>query len=290
MKKYLKKNVKSILNSLGYEMKISKKQKDINLYLHLYGKESVLNKRFYNINGGGHFEFGGGLNHPCWTNVDVLRSGSKVFDNDIAHDLLELAPLPIESDSAELVHSQYTIEHITDNAARIMFKEVNRILKSKGVFRIVAPNNELDFIAYNNDDISYFYWRNFFNYKIPLSQASFEQVFLIHFAATASIIHNDGVNNPIDDYEFKKIFSENTFEDAMNICTSRCSVEKQKINRYNHINWWTHKKLKTLLKEAGFATTYILSPGQSSTQVMRNRSYFDRHWNDVALFMEAVKE
>jgi len=75
----------------------------------------------------------------------------------------------------------------------------------------------------------------------------------------------------------------------MNICTARCSVEKQKLYRYNHINWWTHSKLTEMLREAGFSTTYILAPGQSSTRVMRNKTYFDRHWNDVALFMEAVK-
>ncbi len=33
-----------------------------------------------------------------------------------------------------------------------------------------------------------------------------------------------------------------------------------------------------------------LGPGQSSVRVMRNNTYFDRLWNDVALFMEAVKE
>jgi len=285
MKQYLK----ALISFLGYDIKISPKKDDTVLYKELYGEESVKNKRFYNINGGGHFEFGGGLNHPCWTNMDVKLSGSIVHKNDIVHDLLDKEAFPIESNSAELVHSQYTIEHITDDAAYIMFKEVNRILKSGGVFRVVAPNNELDYIAYNNNDFSFFYWAKFFHYKIPLSAASLEQIFLVHFAANASTIHTDGVLNPIDDSEFKEIFSKNNFEKAMDICTSRCSVEKQKVYRANHINWWTHNKLKTMLEKAGFEITYILSPGQSSARVMRNRTYFDRYWNDVALFMEAVK-
>ena len=211
---------------------------------------------------------------------------------------MQLETLPIESDSAELVHSQYTIEHITDEAAILMFNEVFRILKTKGVFRIVVPNFELDYIAYNNKDISFFYWIELFSspdiypimpYKMPLNQASFEQVFLAHFAANASTVHNDGCINPINDLELKDIFSKNTFEDAMNICTSRCSVEKQMLYRHNHINWWSHNKLRRMLENAGFKTTYILAPGQSSTQVMRNRLYFDKHYNELALFMEAVK-
>lgn len=290
MKNRLKKIVKSCLDSLGYELKLSRKKHDVKVYQQLYGNESVANQRFYNINGGGHFDFGGGLDHPCWKNLDVPRSSEPKNSADtIIHDLQDLKPLPMESNSAELVHSQYAIEHITDDAARVMFKEVNRILKPKGVFRIVAPNNELDYIAYSNNDPSYFYWANFFNYKIPLKEASLEQIFLVHFAANASIIHQDPAPNPINDAEFKQIFSENPFADAMDICTSRCSVEKQKRYRYNHINWWNHNKLKTMLEEGGFTTTFIVAPGQSSTQVMRNKTYFDRHWNDVALFMEAVK-
>ncbi|MCI5120199.1 MAG: methyltransferase domain-containing protein [Candidatus Electrothrix sp. AUS4] len=292
MKKFLKTAVKKIINFTGHDLKKTGKTNDINLYLQRYGEESVQNKKFYDISGGGHFKFGGGLNHPCWTNVDFMHPGtviSKRSKNTISHDLLTLEPLPIESGSAELVHSQYTIEHITDEAAAVMFKEVYRILKSKGVFRVIVPNNELDFIAYKNNDISFFYWRHYQPYSKRLCPPSIEQVFLEHFATNAAISHPDGSATPIDDNEFKQIFSRNTFAEAMSICTSRCSVKKQKLYRYNHINWWTHNKLRTMLEEAGFETTYIVAPGQSSTQVMRNRAYFDRYWNNISLFVEAIK-
>lgn len=291
MKNFLKYFVKAAITASGYDLTISRRKEDVAIYQQQYGHDSVAKKRFYNINGGGHFNFGGGLEHPCWTNIDIQRTtDSKISEDDIIHDLLDLSPLPIESNTAELVHSQYTIEHITDDAAGIMFKEVHRILKSKGVFRVVVPNNELDYIAYLNNDRSFFYWENFFNYRIPLNKASLEQIFLVHFAANASVIHPDPAPNPITDEEFRHFFLENNFTDAMNMCIARCSVEKQKLYRYNHINWWTHNKLSTMLQEAGFTMSYILAPGQSSTSVMRNRTYFDSHWNDVALFMEAIKD
>jgi ubiquinone/menaquinone biosynthesis C-methylase UbiE len=291
MKRKLKKLLKNSINSIGYDFKITKRWEDIELYTLLYGNESVFNKRFYDISAGGHFEFGKGLNHPCWTNVDFASSNQNKNKHDIFHDLLSLSPLPIDSNSSELVHSQYTLEHITNEAAHVLFTEVYRILKSKGVFRIVVPNFELDYIAYKNNDISYFYWMklNSKNEINPLYQASLEQCFLLHFAANASILHKDGAPLPINDNEFKSIMSTNNLEDAMNICTSRCSVEKQKKYRHDHINWWTHEKLKSMLNEAGFKTTYILAPSQSSTQVMRNKTYFDKYFNEVALFMEAVK-
>jgi len=44
--------------------------------------------------------------------------------------------LPIENDSAEVVYSSHTVEHITDEAAQKMFNESYRILKKGGILRI----------------------------------------------------------------------------------------------------------------------------------------------------------
>jgi len=295
----LKRLAKEIMNKAGFDIVRLKKRDDLSHYLQLFDKESVEKKRFYNISGGGHFGFGGGFNHPCWTNIDFLKPKHILNpENEIAHDLLSLTPLPLETSSGELVQSQYTIEHITDEAAKIFFEEVYRTLKSKGVFRIVVPNNELDYIAYANNDKHYFHWIDMFSepkqYKhlglnIPLNQASFEQVLLVHFAANASAIYNDGAPERISDDQFKDFFHNNSMDDFFNLCIQKCSVEKQKKYRQNHINWWTNKKLISMLESAGFRKIYQLSCFQSTSPVMRNKFYFDKYWNNVALFIEAVK-
>ena len=299
----IKRVTKKLMNNIGFDLvRIKKPEDDAAHYLNLFNKESVNNKKFYNICGGGHFGFGGGFSHPCWTNVDYFMP-SKLKpelnpESEIAHDLLSLAPLPVYSSSAELVHSQYTIEHITDQAAEVFFNEVYRILKPGGVFRVVVPNNELDYIAYINNDKHFFYWIEMFSkpelYKflhlnMPLNQTSLEQIVLVHFAANASTIHIDGAPERITDEQFKDIIQKHKLEDAFDICVEKCSVEKQKLYRQNHINWWTNQKLKFMLENAGFKTVYKLSCYQSSTPVMRNKDYFDKYWNNIALFMEAVK-
>lgn len=294
---------KEILKKGGLELvRIKKPADDTAHYLMLYGRESVENKRFYNISGGGHFGFGGGFSHPCWTNIDYFKPSEIKprlnSENEIGHDLLKLDPLPVLSSTAELVQSQYTIEHITDEAAVVLFKEVHRILKPGGVFRVVAPNNELDYIAYANHDKAYFHWVEIFSkpeqykslhLKMPLNQVSLEQVVLVHFAANASTIHEDGAPERISDEQFRNVFREYKLEDAFNYCIEKCSVEKQKLYRENHVNWWTNQKLKFMLENAGFKIIYKLSCYQSSSPVMRNKDYFDKYWNHVALFMEAVK-
>jgi predicted SAM-dependent methyltransferase len=298
----IKNFIQNQVRKLGYELRCVKPVHDEKRYVDLYGKESVANRNFYNISAGGHLGFGGGFSHPCWTNIDVDRpwNGSRTYNpqTDIAHDLLSLDPLPLASNSAELVHSRFSIEHITDDAAEVMFNEVFRILKHNGIFKATVPNVDLDYRAYLSNDLSYFSWidmfsypKNYTNYGLigPLREASLEQIFLIHFAANASTYHTEGPAERIDDEIFKNIFKELPYEDALNFCSHKCSVEVAKKYRQNHINWWNQSKLEKKLRKAGFKTVYAIGPNQSSSPVFRNNSYFDNNWNMVALYMEAIK-
>jgi predicted SAM-dependent methyltransferase len=298
----IKNIAKDLINNAGFKIIRIRNKDDVQHYIQLYGKDSVKKKRFYNISAGGHFGFGGDFYHPCWTNIDFVKPDKEKEglnpENEIGHDLLSLKPLPIEAGTAELIQSQYAIEHITDEAAEVFFKEAHRALKTRGVFRIVVPNNELDYMAYTNNDRHYFHWIDMqsksglyqhLRFKVPLNQASFEQVVLVHFAANASTIYNDGAPERITDEQFIDIYKNNSMEDFFNICSSKCSVEIQKKYRQSHINWWTNNKLKAMLQKAGFKHVYILSAHQSIAPVMRNKYYFDKYWTEVAIFIEAVK-
>lgn len=303
MKKIVKKATGKVLKKFDIELVNLKKADDTKNYIQQFGEESVKNKRFYNVCGGGHLGFGGGFHHPCWRNLDILRPNIEDWDNtyrpdiDLIHDMLMKDPLPIDDQSAEIIQSQYSIEHVHDAAAYHFFKEAYRALKPGGVLKIVVPNIELDYLAYTNNDPSYFaiesmsqkkhYQKS--GFKTPFNETTFEQVFLSRFASNATMIHGGDNPNKIDDEEFKHVFGTMTKEDAFAHCSSKCSVEVQKKIRYNHINWWSHDKLIAALKTAGFEQASILAPHQSSLSVLRNKSYFDTLWNYVSLFVEARK-
>ncbi|MGQ1787246.1 methyltransferase domain-containing protein [Saccharicrinis sp. GN24d3] len=298
-------NTQGLIESkTGLKITYNKVKDDTQLYVVYYGEDSVKKRLFYNICAGGHGGFGGYFYHPCWTNIDIeapilLDDWARFnLEKDIKHDLLDMTPLPLESETAEIIQSQYTIEHITDKAAKYFFKEAYRTLKPGGIFKVVAPNIELDYRAYMNNDKSYFEWvdtqsqekyRHVYGNETPLNQASLEQIALVHFAANASIIHEGGNPERIQDEEFKHVMRTMKMEDAFDYCTSKCSIEIQRKYRANHINWWNHAKLIEMLKEAGFTNLYITAPGQSTAPVLRNRTYFDNMWNHVALFVEAIK-
>lgn len=292
IKQKIKKTIFGFCNSKGYKV-IPITVNDIALYNKLFDKESITNRKFYNISGGAFLNFGGGFQHPCWINIDleqIWKNGKYITRDsynpvrDIAHDLLTLKPIPVENSCAELVHSRFVIAAITDKAAQVMFNEAHRILKKGGIFRVATLNIDLDYRAYINNDMSYFSWfRN-----NPL--VSIEQAFLYHVAAQLSILHPNGTTEKITDAEFRELLKTKSLEDALNYCTSKCSVEIQKKFRSDHINWWNPVKLKRMLTEAGFKTVYLSSREQSASPVMRNTVYFDNKAHKTVMYMEAVKK
>lgn len=215
----------------------NKADMDLHRYKSIYPLESINNKRFYNI-GAGKF------NHPCWTNIDYdseWYAGNRSHTlNGIQYDLLSLEPLPIEDGIAEAVYTSHTVEHITNSAAQNMFNEAYRILKPNGVFRVTTPNIDLEYRAYIDNDINYFYWVKNYSiteewirakYNKPLCDASIAQIFLFHFASSVSTLHSDGAIERIDDNKLKELFTEIGYEETLDYCISRCPIEIQKNSR-----------------------------------------------------------
>jgi predicted SAM-dependent methyltransferase len=285
--------VKGILQKTGYRLVNTTMKDDLSLYIKLYGEESVKNRFFYNVSAGAYMGFGGGLHHPCWTNIDINKKWNESPDNpkirnfdslkDIDHDLLSMEPIPVESSSAELVHTRFTIASLTNEAAQFMFNEVFRMLKSGGIFRISSPNIDLDYRAYLNNDRGFFFWFN------DYSKVSIEQAFLYHVASQASVIHNDGPSKRISDEDFRNLIKNKFMQDALDLCTSKCSLEVHKGYRQNHINWWNPEKLEKMLYNSGFRSVYFSTRGQSGAPVMRNEAYFDNEDNKFVMYIEAVK-
>ncbi|HCI59121.1 MAG TPA: hypothetical protein DFH96_10075, partial [Bacteroidetes bacterium] len=175
------------------------------LYKSLYSNDSLANRRFYNV-GAGPFK------HKFWTNIDYINDWYADNTNNtlegINYDLFSLEPIPIETDSAELVYTSHTIEHVNNAAVQNLFNESFRILKPGGRLRVVTQDIKLSYRAYKDNDRHFFFWIDWFskpeNYKRvnlrqPLSQESIAQIFLEDFAAQASEIPLHGAKHRISD-------------------------------------------------------------------------------------------
>ncbi len=291
----MKKQIVEVFNKLGIEIKSAIVKPDIDDYKEIYPEESIINRRFYNL-GAGKFS------HPCWTNIDGESNYySELNGSDqigIGFDLFEHAPLPIESNTAEIFYTSHTIEHTNDSSVRYIFKEVHRTLKKGGVFRILTPDAELGYQAYKRNDRKYFFWIEWEHMnkdidkqciRLPLREASTAQVFLEDIAGDASELSTIGNEKRISDAELEKLFNELPFEEALNYCTSLCSIENQKQYPFRHMNWFNEAKLKRMLIEAGFESVKRSAYLQSDFHVLRNPNYFDQTLPKVSLYIEAIK-
>ncbi len=290
----MKQQLLKLIRSFGYDVKKISKP-DLTIYKQHYNKDSIDNRRFYNIGAGSFY-------HPYWTNIDFYSDwyshNDKTSLSGIHHDLMSLKELPIDNNVAEAVYSSHTVEHITDEAAQKMFNEAYRILKKGGILRVTTPNIDLEYRAFKDNDRSYFYWIDNYsrkkeikriNISKPMNEASIEQIFLYHFAANVSELHGDGAEERISDNTLRSLFSEMSFNNALNYCTSRCDLKIQSKYPGNHINWWNQEKMTKMFQEAGFTKIYRSGYGQSFSPVMRDVDLFDSTHPKISLYMEAIK-
>ena len=147
--------LKKLLDTLGVEIhkkrtNSAENKNDLKLYNELYKRDSIDNKRFYNV-GSGSFS------HPYWTNLDYVSDWYVGMQINVIHiDLMEKGPLPIEANSAEVIYSSHTIEHVKDDAVQNLFNESYKVLKPGGFIRITTgPDADTDFEALQRGDIGF---------------------------------------------------------------------------------------------------------------------------------------
>ncbi|MDJ0579618.1 glycosyltransferase [Crocosphaera sp.] len=85
--------------------------------------------KYLNVGCGSHF-------HPDWTNVDFVSTQEGV----IAHDLRQ--GIPFEDASFDVVYHSHVLEHFTQGEAERFLEECHRVLRPKGLIRVVVPNLE----------------------------------------------------------------------------------------------------------------------------------------------------
>lgn len=74
--------------------------------------------------------------HKDWVNIDFQASSREVNAINI------LSGLPYNDNSFDVVYSSNFLEHLTKNQADFVLSEIFRVLKPKGIVRIVVPDLE----------------------------------------------------------------------------------------------------------------------------------------------------
>lgn len=265
-----KKNIANAVLVEPYFWNYHEKDWQLDLYEELYTNKTLMDKQFYNI-GAGCFR------HPYWHSVDYVQTHydtiiSSADPNLINYDLMSREPLPLESGLAEVFYSSHTLEHIDSESMAFVLKDIYRCLKKEGILRLVLPDVDLYYRAFLDNDFK------FHDYDSSLSM---EQFFVSSFATH--------IAKKYTDKEIRRIFSEMSYEEALDHFSEQCSKSNQRKNPSSHMNWFNYKKIEKCLYEAGFKNVRRSGFGQSSVPILRNTSLFDNSHSDIALYVEAVR-
>ncbi|MCS6824174.1 MAG: class I SAM-dependent methyltransferase [Cytophagaceae bacterium] len=291
----IKKIIKKIFNALGYELVSLRSKEDddkrfTDIYKKLYSAKALSEKRFYNV-GSGSFH------HKYWTNLDYVSDWYKDGQKEVIHiDLMQMTPLPIESEKAEVIYTSHTIEHVKEEAVKYLFKEVYRCLKPGGFFRVTTgPDADLDFEALKRGDEYWFYWDYWYEkpgtyeqlFHQPATSVPIEERWLHHVASQLAPNSKTQSKIKINATQLKELMKTMTKEQLLDHLTSLCVYDPKRPG--DHVSWWNVEKVINYLKEAGFKTVYRSGYGQSACPILRDTKYFDNTHPQISLYVEAVK-
>ena len=123
-----------------------------------FSQNALANRCFLNV-GAGQFQ------HRFWRTLDY---SSAYYENAIAPmdynmDLTREQPFPISDGELEAVYCSHTIEHLPDRAVLNLLGEARRVLRPKGVLRLVCPDADMMYRAYCYGDKQW--WRYRFDFS-----------------------------------------------------------------------------------------------------------------------------
>ena len=202
--------------------------------------------------------------YPRWHLLDVKNSDINLN--------LEILDYTIPLKKVKFCHSSHMLEHISDEAADYLFKQVFSSMEIGGIIRIEAPSSDKildDYRANTGRPIAkYFAESNKETIvKIDGYPEKFSKLHIGTLGAISCVHHDHGgkkyshipVYVDVEEFENQlKILSNDKFSEwAINLQT-----DKEK-SQHGHINYWTESKLTHFLTSAGFSGAKICDIGKS---------------------------
>ena len=191
--------------------------------------------------------------------------------------------LPFQDNSIKYIYSSHFFEHISDDTANNLFKEIKRVLRNDGLLRIVVPNFELLHYSLINEDTTLMEslgfrgrpeWKNF---DIEANNINFVLHWFANYTNYSEEILFD--EKPRDFFRGPpKIEREEVLETARNKSTldfgkwAVSKIDKSFLKNGGHINAWTSNKFTECLKKVGIKSKKM-DYGKSSSNVLASFDY-----------------
>jgi len=226
---------------------------------------------------------GGNFKQDGWLNVDYpfeAQARKRDFSLiDIPHNLMLMKPLPIEEETVDVVYTEHCIEHLPDIVVEYLFKDIRRIMKKGGVFRVACPDADIAYGKYMNRETV---GPLAFNKK--MEKMTHEDA-LLDFIATPCIgrLMPKDVRRVL--YQFPKQHAMSALSD---IAARSITVDAQAKTPGAHLSWWNHEKLFKTLTALKFRKIKKRNPKESICEDLR-APFIDNTQPHFSIYMECGK-
>lgn len=300
-KKFLNRDhhARAILRAV-YDDKRKRQQDEFSdlVYSENYGSETLARRPFINF-GPGSFR------QKYWRTADKIYSanGGKLWSEsrgkgfrekiDYEWDMYRKQPIEIEEGALEIVYASHIVEHAYDEDNDFFFRDVLRILKPGGIFRLTAPNIDLGLRAAQSGDYTYYglsqflrggrHRRNVFgtaDERLPIEWFVIENCSLLVRKENSTYLTPEQCR--------KFLWSS---PDVYATLSKASVLSDRGLNERvaAHVNWFNPEKIARMLKSAGFRSIIPSAYGQSISAVLRDTRYFDNTNPLVSWYVDAIK-
>jgi SAM-dependent methyltransferase len=248
------------------------------VYRELFSKEILQERNFINFGPGSFW-------HKFWRTADRLYEGKTWSEQrnrgyemriDIAWNLIENTRVDVPDASVEVCYCSHLVEHGWDENVLFFFKEVHRILKPGGVFRVTCPDSALGVRALRRNDRFYYPKQG----DRPTSYMLLQDTSL--------------VTHPDNEFKVGPESSDaflDMFDDVYKALDQASQLSDRALQNQigAHVNWFTVPKITKFLKQAGFERIYQNGYAQSIMPILRDVRYFDKTDPHMSCYLDVVK-
>ena len=222
---------------------------------------------------------------PEWTSVSLESADITVdLETDYRFDLTEV----------EFAYSGHTIEHLSDDAVRRLFRNLCWSMKKGGVIRIECPDLDMlldDYKCVHNNDrkLSKQMMAHFEAWIKPEKNSVYAQEHLLLLAGIVTYFdrkQNKGLPPVCSAEEFAEKMSTLSNSGFGDWAVSLLTPEQLR-DSHLHRNWFNFDKLNKFLTEAGFSGVVRCMANESRYKFRMNINRKYRSW--CSIFVEAIK-
>ncbi|SBV92342.1 conserved hypothetical protein [uncultured Desulfovibrio sp.] len=232
----------------------------------------------------------GAFSAAGWTNLDFpsewysSRQTAEFIPFDIRKDAL-----PFANSSITLAYCSHVIEHIEEEYIRSLFADVYRVLRPKGVFRVICPDAEALYMATKHYP-QYWSWRDAWfqgKWRDPQTPHPKPLDYLVREIATPRCKQYIKRMSVFPDDILKDAFETMAMDEFLNFIVHKLQFRPEAPG--DHIQWYSFEKLSVALQQAGF--TVIRSGfGGSVHPEMQDVTIFDTKSPMLSLYVDAIKK